>query len=86
MDSSIKPSAPRVTFLSEERFARMRVRDLVNAFPETLAILTPLGIDLGGGSHSLAAALELNRVPSERVLRDLVMLVGGRVKGGFGSP
>jgi regulator of cell morphogenesis and NO signaling len=41
--------------------ARRTIRDLVEEFPETMAVLAPLGIDLCcGGAHPLGEAIALH--------------------------
>lgn len=45
----------------DDSLANTLIRDLVAAYPETMTILAPLGIDLCcGGSHSLGEALSLH--------------------------
>jgi len=45
------------------------IRDLVEAYPETMTILGPLGIDLCcGGGHPLGEALDLHGLDRETIL------------------
>ena len=49
--------------------AETLIRDLVEAYPQTMTILGPLGIDLCcGGAHALGEALTLHGLDREAVL------------------
>ncbi len=53
------------------------VRDLVESYPESMAILSPLGIDLCcGGAHRLGEALDLHGHDRSAVLAQIANLVG----------
>ena len=52
------------------------IRDLVEAYPETMATLGPLGIDLCcGGGHPLGEALDLHGLDRETVLSQVAGVV-----------
>jgi iron-sulfur cluster repair protein YtfE (RIC family) len=52
------------------------IRDLVEAYPETLTVLGPLGIDLCcGGGHPLGEALDLHGIDRGAVLPRIADLV-----------
>jgi iron-sulfur cluster repair protein YtfE (RIC family) len=52
------------------------IRDLVDAFPMTLTVLEPLGIDLCcGGGHSLGEALDLHGIDRETVLPQVARVI-----------
>jgi iron-sulfur cluster repair protein YtfE (RIC family) len=52
------------------------IRDLVDAYPETLTVLGPLGIDLCcGGGHPLGEALALHGIDRGAVLPRIADLV-----------
>ena len=56
----------------------MLIRDLVEAFPDTLRILAPLGIDLCcGGGHPLAEALTLHGFDPSVVVPQIELIVSG---------
>lgn len=59
--------------------ATTTIRDLVEAYPETMAVMGPLGIDLCcGGAHTLGEALDLHRLNREEVLRQIGRVLGPR--------
>lgn len=54
------------------------IGDLVAAYPETMTVLAPLGIDLCcGGAYRLGEALDLHQVDRAVVLLRLAPIVGG---------
>jgi regulator of cell morphogenesis and NO signaling len=54
------------------------IRDLVEAYPETLTVLGPLGIDLCcGGGHPLGEALDLHGIDRETVLPRVDRVIAG---------
>ena len=54
------------------------IRDLVEAHPETLGVLAPLGIDLCcGGGHPLGEALDLHGLDRDTILPRLARVVAG---------
>lgn len=54
------------------------IRDLVDAYPETLTVLGPLGIDLCcGGGHPLGEALDLHGIDREIVLPRIARIIAG---------
>lgn len=60
----------------ERELAAVTIRELTAAYPDTLAILAPYGIDLCcGGAHPLGEALELHGAPREAVLRAVAAAV-----------
>ncbi|MDQ2654407.1 MAG: DUF542 domain-containing protein [Chloroflexota bacterium] len=62
-------TAARISTPEDDTLARTLVRDLVETYPDTMAILAPLGIDLCcGGSHPLGEALTLHGLDRDRVL------------------
>ena len=63
--------------MDDESIAMMTVRDLVEAYPATLSILAPLGIDLCcGGAHRLGEALDLHSIDREEVLDWIARAIG----------
>jgi iron-sulfur cluster repair protein YtfE (RIC family) len=58
------------------------IRDLVDAYPETLTVLGPLGIDLCcGGGHPLGEALDLHGIDRETVLPRIASIIAGSSSG-----
>jgi iron-sulfur cluster repair protein YtfE (RIC family) len=58
------------------------IRDLVDAYPETLTVLGPLGIDLCcGGGHPLGEALDLHGIDRETVLPRIARIIAGSSSG-----
>jgi iron-sulfur cluster repair protein YtfE (RIC family) len=54
------------------------IRDLVEAHPQTLEVLAPLGIDLCcGGGHPLGEALDLHGLDRDTVLPRVARVVAG---------
>jgi iron-sulfur cluster repair protein YtfE (RIC family) len=54
------------------------IRDLVEAHPETLGVLAPLGIDLCcGGGHPLGEALDLHGLDCDAVLPRVARVIAG---------
>jgi iron-sulfur cluster repair protein YtfE (RIC family) len=52
------------------------IRDLVDAYPRTLTVLAPLGIDLCcGGGHPLGEALDLHGLDRDVVLPQVARVV-----------
>jgi iron-sulfur cluster repair protein YtfE (RIC family) len=52
------------------------IRDLVEQFPETMRVLSPLGIDLCcGGGHPLGEALDLHEIDRATVLPQIEQIV-----------
>lgn len=52
------------------------IRDLVETYPETMAVLAPLGIDLCcGGGHALGEALTLHGLDRDAVLPQIAGIV-----------
>lgn len=71
MTDTILPAGDGATALAERT-----IRDLVAAYPETMAVLAPLGIDLCcGGAHRLGEALDLHGADRAAVLARLVPIV-----------
>jgi iron-sulfur cluster repair protein YtfE (RIC family) len=64
-----RPTAPEL--------AEWTVNDLVAAYPETMRVLAPLGIDLCcGGLHRLGDALDRHGYDRAAVLEQVVAAVG----------
>ena len=60
----------------EARLEDRLIRDLVAAYPATMEILAPLGIDLCcGGGHPLGVALDLHGIDREPVLAQVAGIV-----------
>ncbi|MCC6791313.1 MAG: DUF542 domain-containing protein [Thermomicrobiales bacterium] len=56
--------------------AAITIRELVAAYPETMTVLAPLGIDLCcGGAHPLGEALDLHQIPRADVLAEIARIV-----------
>ncbi|MCC7021498.1 MAG: DUF542 domain-containing protein [Thermomicrobiales bacterium] len=54
----------------------MLIRDLVEAYPETMEVLGPLGIDLCcGGGHPLGEALDLHGFDRAQILPQVARVV-----------
>jgi len=52
------------------------IRDLVEKYPDTMAVLAPLGIDLCcGGSHPLGEALSLHGINQDTVLPQIAGII-----------
>lgn len=65
------PAPPHDTRLED-----LLIRDLVVAYPATMTILGPLGIDLCcGGSHPLGEALDLHGLDREDVMAQVASVV-----------
>lgn len=64
--------------LDEAALAGTTIRDLVDAYPDVMALLAPLGIDLCcGGAHPLGEALDLHGIDRAAVLPKVARLVEG---------
>ncbi len=58
------------------------IRDLVDAYPRTMTVLGPLGIDLCcGGGHLLGEALDLHGIDRETALPRLASIIAGSAPG-----
>lgn len=58
------------------------IRDLVDAYPQTMTVLGPLGIDLCcGGGHPLGEALDLHGIDRETVLPRIASIIAGSALG-----
>ncbi|MFN8593173.1 MAG: DUF542 domain-containing protein [Thermomicrobiales bacterium] len=58
-----------VSTVRDQDLADILIRDLVMRYPQTLAVLAPLGIDLCcGGGHPLGEALTLHGLDRNTVL------------------
>ncbi|HEY7031190.1 MAG TPA: DUF542 domain-containing protein [Thermomicrobiales bacterium] len=74
---------PVIAGLDEQTLAATTVRDLVAAYPATMEILAPLGIDLCcGGAHRLGEALDLHGIARGEVLPALARLLAIADNGG----
>ena len=59
-----------------EELAGVTIRELVAAYPATMTVLGPLGIDLCcGGAHRLGDALDLHGLPRAEVLSAISAVV-----------
>ncbi|HEU0115163.1 MAG TPA: DUF542 domain-containing protein [Thermomicrobiales bacterium] len=73
-DISIQPTTP-----DDADLAGRTIRDLVAAYPETLGVLAPLGIDLCcGGGHPLGEALDLHGIDRAEPMAAIARIVAGR--------
>ena len=60
----------------DDTLARTLIRDLVATYPDTMAVLAPLGIDLCcGGSHPLGEALTLHGLDRDAVLPQIAGII-----------
>ena len=74
-------SSPTIHTTSHPAPGDMLIRDLVEQFPETMRILTPLGIDLCcGGGHPLAEALTLHGFDPAVVVPQIEQIVSGPIQ------
>ncbi|HEU5434202.1 MAG TPA: DUF542 domain-containing protein [Thermomicrobiales bacterium] len=56
--------------------ANRTIRDLVDAYPDTLGVLAPLGIDLCcGGGHPLGEALDLHGIDRAEPMAAIARIV-----------
>ena len=59
-----------------DTLANTLIRDLVETYPDTMAILAPLGIDLCcGGGHALGEALSLHGLDQATVLPQIAGII-----------
>lgn len=59
-----------------ETLMQTPIRDLVDRYPDVMAILEPLGIDLCcGGAHPLGEALDLHGIDRARVIPQVAGIV-----------
>lgn len=55
------------------------IRDLVEQFPDTMRVLSPLGIDLCcGGGHPLGEALDLHQIDRATVIPQIEQIVANQ--------
>jgi iron-sulfur cluster repair protein YtfE (RIC family) len=60
----------------DEVLANTLIRDLVERYPGTMAVLAPLGIDLCcGGAHPLGEALTLHGLDRDAVLPQIASVI-----------
>lgn len=65
----LRPAAPEL--------AEWTINDLVAAYPETMSILAPLGLDLCcGGAHRLGHALDLHALDRAAVISRIAEAIG----------
>lgn len=65
-----------IPVLRDKGLAGALIRDLVAAYPQTLAVLAPLGIDLCcGGGHPLGEALTLHGLDRDTVLAQVAAVI-----------
>jgi iron-sulfur cluster repair protein YtfE (RIC family) len=68
--------------IDEQALAATTIRDLVAAYPATMEILAPLGIDLCcGGAHPLGEALDLHGIARADVLPSVARLTAAHARG-----
>jgi iron-sulfur cluster repair protein YtfE (RIC family) len=68
--------------LAEEEISGWLIRDLVDAYPMTMGVLAPLGIDLCcGGGHALGEALDLHGLERETILPRIARVIAGSAIG-----
>jgi iron-sulfur cluster repair protein YtfE (RIC family) len=69
--------------INEHMLAAMSIRDLIAAYPATMEMLAPLGIDLCcGGAHPLGEALDLHGIARADVLPAIALVVTAAGVGG----
>lgn len=70
-------TATNISAMTEDdTLARTLIRDLVETYPDTMAVLAPLGIDLCcGGSHPLGEALTLHGIDQDTVLPQIAGII-----------
>jgi iron-sulfur cluster repair protein YtfE (RIC family) len=57
------------------------IRDLVEQYPDTMRVLSPLGIDLCcGGGHPLGEALDLHEIDRAIVLPQIEKIVAAQAE------
>jgi iron-sulfur cluster repair protein YtfE (RIC family) len=57
------------------------IRDLVEQYPDTMRVLSPLGIDLCcGGGHPLGEALDLHEIDRATVLPQIEQIVAAQTE------
>ena len=57
------------------------IRDLVERYPDTMRVLSPLGIDLCcGGGHPLGEALDLHEIDRATVLPQIEQIVAAETE------
>ncbi|HET7056066.1 MAG TPA: DUF542 domain-containing protein [Thermomicrobiales bacterium] len=57
------------------------IRDLVERYPDTMRVLSPLGIDLCcGGGHPLGEALDLHEIDRATVLPQIEQIVAAQTE------
>ena len=57
------------------------IRDLVERYPDTMRVLSPLGIDLCcGGGHPLGEALDLHEIDRATVLPQIEQIVAAQAE------
>ena len=72
-DTTARTSNPT---LHDDTLTSTLIRDLVETYPDTMAILAPLGIDLCcGGGHPLGEALTLHGADQDAVLHQIAGIV-----------
>jgi hypothetical protein len=82
MDAMNRREASKTTLQAETPLANRLIRDLVDAYPATMAVLGPLGIDLCcGGGHPLGEALDLHGLDRETVLPQVERIIAGSGAG-----
>lgn len=84
--SFLSRSEPKATIaatgLDEQTLTTMTIRDLVAAYPATMEVLAPLGIDLCcGGAHPLGEALDLHGIARADVLPAVARLTAAPDRG-----
>lgn len=76
MTTSTTPTGLAPASPDERHLETMLIRDLVAAYPQTMTVLGPLGIDLCcGGGHPLGEALDLHGIDRASVLPRIAAVV-----------
>jgi Domain of Unknown function (DUF542) len=82
MDAMNRRDASATVTQADVPLSNRLIRDLVDAYPATLAVLDPLGIDLCcGGGYSLGEALDLHGIDRETVLPRVASIIAGSSPG-----
>jgi regulator of cell morphogenesis and NO signaling len=76
MDAMNPDEASVIRHQVDAVLANWLIRDLVDAYPETLSVLGPLGLDLCcGGGHPIGEALDLHGLDREAIMPRIASVV-----------
>jgi iron-sulfur cluster repair protein YtfE (RIC family) len=82
MDGLNRRDASTTAPEADTPLASFLIRDLVGAYPMTLTVLEPLGIDLCcGGGHPLGEALDVHGIDRETVLPQVARVIASSSSG-----